>query len=298
MVMRDVGTRTVLRDMAASTEWGGQGFVAAAPGASATVQIRGAGAPRCAVAILSASIPEDRITVELAPQGVSGTLTVELVQGGTTHTVFSDTRGGGVHNISFNIPNLPTGEFSQVRATWQAGGQNPSAIYNYHIKVLGMYRHTQYNSPHENNCSGDPSPVTIYAINNNSCVQTPNATMRGGFIDRVLNPTYGTGSGHSINYGDVGKEFFCSPRPYPTARRDIVISGSMGTLSNSTVAVHPDSGAHEPNAQLYIHGVGVKSVTDTCGVCGAARIDHYTTNMACIGIGDLLPERAMTIRIY
>ena len=261
---------------------------------SATATLQAAPQPPT-VAVLSASIPDDRIRVVLAPEGVYGTLTVELL-GGTNYTVFQGGRSGGTYDISFNIPNLPAGEFTQVRATWAVDGA-PDATREYHFRVMGSYRHTQYNTPAEGNCIGAPSSVTVY---NNSCAATPNASMKSGFIDRVLNLMSGTGSGHSLDYGDVRQEFYCTPRPYPTARRDQTISGSMGPVNDSTVAVHSSSPMHEPGAQIYIHGVGVKTVTDTCGVAcqGVNRIDHYTTNTACSGITDLLPEPAMTIRLY
>jgi hypothetical protein len=191
---------------------------------------------------------------------------------------------------------LPAAEFTQVKATWDVDG-TPQDTYQYHFKVMGAYRHTQYNTPDEHGCTGSSIPVNVY---NDSCVLTPNATMKSGFADRVLNGMSGTGSGYPINYGVVKQEFYCQPNPYPSARRDQTVTGSMGPVNNSTVAVHTLSGMHDANAQLYIHGVGVKTVTDTCGVAcqGVNKIDHYTTNTACSGIGDLLPAPAMVIRLY
>jgi len=248
-----------------------------------------------AVAILSASIPGDRIRVVLSPAGMSGTLTVQLL-GGTTHTVYQGGASGGMHDLSFNIPGLPTAEFTQLRATWVAGGQAPSVTYGYHIQELGNYRHTQYNTPAETRCTGSQSPVTVY---NNSCVATPGATMKGDFISQVLHPDWGTGSGHSLSYGDILREAWCTLRAYPTARRDQTITGAMGPVNNSTVAVCPMHGElHAPGRQVYIDGRGVKTVTDDCAACcqgTATKIDHYTTDTACYVYS--LPD-AKTVNLY
>jgi len=271
-----------------SRGWGGQGFMPA-PGASATanatVQIRGAGAPRCAVAILSASIPEDRITVELAPQGVSGTLTVELVQGGTTHTVFSDTRGGGVHNISFNIPNLPTGEFSQVRATWRAGGQNPSAIFNYHIKVLGDYEQTQYNTPNETACSGVSHEFTYitertcWAIN---CTSAGVGTSTGKSDWLAETSENGTGLHSTLEY--IWTEGQCPSRaPYRRVPGPCPACGGE-LIAHQHVARKPGHPDLSCGDTVYIHGVGVRTVKDS-GSSGLGfpmnRLGHYIGVTGC-----------------
>ncbi|MFB3777290.1 MAG: hypothetical protein ACE141_06750 [Bryobacteraceae bacterium] len=250
-------------------------------------------APPPTVQVTSASIPDDRITVVLAPVGVSGTLTVQVL-GGTTHTVYQGSKSAGTHYISFDIPNLPVAEFTQVKATWAVEGA-PEGTRSYHFKVLGTYHHTRYNSPAESSCTGAQSAVRVY---NNSCVTTPAATMKSDFIFRVLDEDSGTGSGHSISYGDVLREAYCSPRDYPTARRNQTITGTLGPVSNSTVAACYQSELYSSGTQVYVHGVGVKTVTDRCPACcrDVTHLDHYTTSTACSGITSL-PD-AVTIRLY
>jgi len=246
------------------------------------------------VDVTYASIPDDEITVVLRPNGGSGTLTVQAL-GGSTHAIFQGVKSGGTHNISFNIPDLPNGqEFTQVRATWTPTGGSPQDTHSYHFKSLGTYTHTRYNSPAENKCSGNPSPLTVY---NDSCVTTPNAVMKSGFISQVLHPDYGTGSGHSMGYQDVLREALCSPRAYPTARRDQTIIGTKGPVDDTTVAVcYQNQELYVTGRQLYIHGLGVKTVTDRCpACCGVNKINNYTTDTECF-VGSL-PD-AKTIILY
>jgi len=249
--------------------------------------------PQCTVS--SASIPSDQISVTLGPPGLSGTLTVELL-GGASHTLYQGTRPAGSHNISFNVPNLPGGqEFTHVRATWSVRGSQAQDTHAYHFKVLGVYTHTQYNTPQEDECGGIPTPITVY---DNSCVITPNAQMLDGFIFRVLNLIGGTGSGHSRDYGLIKHEFYCASPQNQAARRNQTLTGAYGPVGNTTIAVCPGSSDLDVSGrQVYIHGQGVKTVTDLCPrCCTGTKIDNYTTSTACSGIGSL-PD-AMTIILY
>jgi hypothetical protein len=128
-------------------------------------------------------------------------------------------------------------------------------------------------------------------------------TMLSGFVFRVNDPATGTGSGHSISFGDVQPEQFCpgrtsSPNPY---RRNATIRGTLGALSNSTVAAcQGNTDLYVSGARVYLHGIGVKTVTDRCPACcnDVTHLDNFTTDTSCTGIGDLTATPVLTIRLY
>ncbi len=242
------------------------------------------------VQINSAAMESDQISIELAPTGTSGDLTLQLTgPNNASHTVRTvPTAGAGVRNESFDIPNLPNGEFDNIRATWRVGSVDIIGNFPFHIKVLGMFRHSQYNIPHEDQCGGNP--VAAY-ITNAACVFTP-TTLRQTFLSQVnLN-----GSGVSMAHGNLVREAFCLRRPGAPANANgrsfrgvAAFSGTCGgALNNSTVARCDTNADLGCNVRLFINTVGIKTVTDRCpACCGHNQLDNFTTNGACAGIADL-----------
>jgi hypothetical protein len=154
---------------------------------------------------------------------------------------------------------------------------------------------TQYNTPAESNCTGGPQQITIW---NNSCQGTA-GTVRSGFDFRVTNPLGGTGSGHSINFGDVQEEASCPGRQAGDLRGFVTIRGSLGPVNDSTVAVCRTGPLFIAGLRLFIVGEGVKTVTDSCPACcndpGMAHLDNYTTNTACAGVPSLPDAKTIVI---
>jgi hypothetical protein len=244
------------------------------------------------VTINSADITTDKISVALN-SALSGQLTVALIGASASATVFQANASSGTANYSFNLSSLPAQEFTSVKATWTLNGIAYSASFAYHIRVNGLTSLTQYNTPHENTCSGNLQADTVY---NNSCVVT-NTSLISGFIFRVTNLSGGTGSGVSNHYGSVYQESYCSGHSSTSLRSFQTITGTLGPLGSTTLATcrtGPDAIA---GAQIYIQGVGVKTVTDYCkACCGAAHYDNYSTSGQCSGLGSL--PSAITVRIY
>jgi len=252
--------------------------------------------PQPTVSISSASIPDDRITVELAPSGIWGTLMVQLF-GGTTHTVYQSTEAGGTHNISFNIPNLPNSEFTGIQATWWAEGQSPSATYSYHFKVLGDYTHSQYNSPDEQRCSGTAQQFTY--VTNMTCLAidcgaatTQNANGRSQWLSEVNE----NGSGLHTTLGIVSRESQCTARaPYRNTGQPCPSCG--GTLTPYQGVARNASNQDLPcNATVYVHGVGLRTVKDTGGGLVLTQLDHYIGVSGCDEASNYPPSK--TIRLY
>jgi hypothetical protein len=146
----------------------------------------------------SADVTTDKISVTLNTAG-SGELTVALVSGSGSTSVYQGNASSGTANYSFNLSSLPAQEFTSVQATWTVNGVEYTGSLSYHIRVNGMTTLTQYNTPHENQCSGSPQADTVY---NNSCAVT-NTSLVSGFIFRVTNLAGGTGSAVSGHGEDL-----------------------------------------------------------------------------------------------
>jgi hypothetical protein len=244
-----------------------------------------------------ASVPNDRITVELAPAGLSGTLTVQLV-GATTHTVYQGTKSAGTHDISFNIPNLPTAEFTEVRATWTAGGQAPYSTYGHHFKVLGDYSNTRYNTPTESFCSG--SPVTVEYVTG-SCASADNCTFTAfQGKSQWWNEVYQNGSGfsQSAGIGTVSREWFCSGPERKVRRVPAPCSQCGSTLVvGATVARNVNNADLPCGAELYVHQVGIVTVADAGGGLSMTQLDHYAGFTGCDQNAGSIGTRKV-IRLY
>ena len=225
------------------------------------------------------------IVVTLQPTSVFGTLVVSLV-GSPAHTVSTRTATGGTHTISLGIGSVPTGNYTGVRATWTVGTNTPNDTLAYGFQVLGNYRHSRYNSPSEASCIG--APRSSY-VTNNQCTYT-DTTLKSDFADKVnLN-----GSGYSINHGTVAPEDWCldnAEHPVDADERSFrsghTVVGFCGSVGNTTVAIRPGHSYLSCGDSVYIVGVGVKTVTDSCPGCSPAQLDNYTTATACHGIPDL-----------
>ena len=255
---------------------------------------------RPTVKVDSANIVRDEIFVTMRPFTASGTLVVELV-GSRTHRISTTAESGGTRRISFNAASLPTGAYTGVRATWTVGTNKPNDTKAYSFEVLGIYRHSQYNTPTESACIGGQSPAYIARIvshdpkTNEANCSFPPTTMKSDFVYQAnLN-----GSGISLNHGTVEYEVTCRGKSnFPpdgsdkTFRGHSSVRSHCGTeLGNNTIAVNLEGTDLACGDRLYILDVGVKTVTDRCPGCTATQIDNYTTTPACrkgdvLGLGD------------
>jgi len=184
-------------------------------------------------------------------------------------------------NGDYEIPLDPeleklwnAGAYVEVSATWR----NKSARKDLNFTVLGPYRHSQYNTPDENKCSGDrTASVPLFTA---SC-RAFNGPFKPIFRDEVLE----NGSGFSIGFGDVQKEAFCPGRPPGSFRANTQIKGAYGSVNNSTVAFKFDQFIRSDNVgkldKILIVGVGVKTVTDECPGCALKQFDNYSTVREC-----------------
>ena len=122
--------------------------------------------------------------------------------------------------------------------------------------------------------------------------------MLNNFVFRVADPTTGTGSGHSTSYQDVQSEALCVKNIETAFRGHATITGALGPLNNSTVAVTQKSELYAAGTRVFIVGEGVKTMTDRCGngCPDLNHLDNYNTSTQCSGLGSL--PSALTIRLY
>jgi hypothetical protein len=249
------------------------------------------------VEITVADITMDRIVVVLTPDSDSGQLVLTLI-GDRNATLFDGVQAGGTHEFQFNPDTLREGQYTQVEAVWTVNGTPARGVRDVSFRVLGTYRHSQYNVPSEATCGGNPARAFI---TDSSCNFTE-TTLLHRFIQQVnLN-----GSGHSINFGDLGREFFCVGQPgapggsnQRSYRQQTISPTCAGAaLDNTTVARRPGHPFLDCGDQVLIRtgGTGtIKTVTDLCPGCPNNQLDNFTTDTACSGIADL--GRFVTIRL-
>jgi hypothetical protein len=243
------------------------------------------------IAITIADIRTDRIEVVLPASG-SGELVLTLM-GDMNVPLFDGIKSDGMYTFSFMPRTLPEGQFTKVQAAWTVNGSTRTASRDVHFRVLGSYRHSQYNVPDESTCD---ALTSLGYITTSSCV-FKSAQLRSMFISQAnLN-----GSGHSINFGDIKREAFCiapSHHPPPGAANRSFRPGAVTptcsgqSLNDSTVARRPGHPLLDCGDQILIVGLGtgvgkIKTVTDLCPACPENQLDNFTTKKACSKIGDL-----------
>src|SRR5581483_11481999 len=156
------------------------------------------------VEVLTADIVSDTIQVKLSgSNAIAGTLNVVLQRSpsGSVTLASESNRQPGTYTYHFGRTSLTAGDYTTVTATWTIPSGPVSGSKSVAFKVLGTYRHSQYNTVQESQCTG--AAAAAY-ITNNSCAFDPE-TLRSDFISQTnLN-----GSGQSINFGLVLKEAFC-----------------------------------------------------------------------------------------
>jgi hypothetical protein len=239
------------------------------------------------VEITFADVTQDRICVVLRPTGPTGTLTLQLLTP-DQHTIRTITRPSGICYETFDIPNPPSAEYSYLKAIWSVPTGSPTALFPYHIKALGLYWHSRYAIPDENECSGNSQ--TIYFTGPGNCTNIPTCNYqqssgKSEWLTRV--DINGTGLSSTIGY--LTKERHCNQVPWPRFRARNIASGCPACASpydnlalDGTVAVnesHPDLVCGD---RIFIHQIGERIITDTGNLpLGNIQVDHYSGVQGC-----------------
>jgi hypothetical protein len=251
--------------------------------------------PRNTTNVISAQVttvdlPSDTVTVSLSgPSGSSGQLVVTWNGPGGNAQIANVAKGVGTYTFNPTLTNLVSGQYTGVTATWTVNGKPATGSKTYNFNVLGAYRHSQYNTPAESQCSGGTSGAYL--------TTGPSSCPWSGvnLVTQFISQAWINGSGSTNQYGLI-QEYLagCSPpqggfQNYFRRVSQIAPGCSNDSLNNTTVAVDIFSSGHplQCNDQVLIVGLGggsgtVKSVSDSCPSCtGLLQIDDFNASSAC-----------------
>jgi len=230
--------------------------------------------------VTSADVCEDKIHVDLEPTGLTGPLKLELTGPGGSHTIREVTRSSGSYDETFDVPNLSVGEYTQVKATWTIEERACPDQYVYHIKVLGGYNHTCYNTPDESGCSGSSEwySYTIGSCTTTACTWT-NAQGKSEWLDEIEE----NGSGKDVSGNIYSLDHYCRGNDYsPKLRKTGAPCAQCGgTVSVGDVAVAPSHPDLHCGDTICVYGHGTHTVVDNGGGVPEGELDHYTGVSAC-----------------
>jgi hypothetical protein len=189
----------------------------------------------------------------------------------------------GTYTMSFRPNDIPEGSYTQVRAVWTPG-VTVSNTRPVQFRALGLYRHSQYNTPHESACTGGPTSAFFEFAPQGGC-----AFWLGSLKSDFANQVRLNGSGLGEQQGPLQLPWGCLPFGEYSFRPVSQISGSHGPVNTSTVAVRPGHPHLTWGNRVLIVGVGIKTITDTCPACSETQLDNYSASVACSSnaVGDL-----------
>ena len=293
--------------------------------------------------IASADITNDRIHVDLEPANLTGTFTLSLFRPANqiqtqasrfTHQIRQEEKASGGYDESFNITALPTEQqLTQVIATWVVNGVTASDEHDYHIQVLGLYFHTFYNTPDEDEARCRDQGVRDFTwsrsthqggvgCNNTDCVSS---TSEGQF--RWLFEIDENGSGIDSNDDIFSRESWCNRnleaddparielrrtrQTCPTCvTRDAqnVIIDMAPLIAGQDVAINAEHDLLGCDDRVFVHGLrnpnsaanapgGIYTVRDNGGILANNQLDHYHGISACNVVPDTR-RNLMAIKLF
>jgi hypothetical protein len=259
------------------------------------------------VSVNTANLWNNQVSVTLSgSNSQTGPLTISLIGSSSTYSFQYGTSavGPGTYNVTMNRPSIPADTYSYIQAVWKAPTADNGAL-KIRWNVLGIIRHSQYNTPYESSCTSSVSPAWI--INKSTCMFTP-ISIKSDFTSQV----YINGTGVSTSYGILkytpGIKNECS---YPSGSDDsntfLQVSSITGScnkvLDDTSVATNPN-----PTTDVTKFGCGdnlslitsansqqaMKYPEDLCPACNKGfngtngHIDDYSISQACSGhlVGD------------
>jgi len=239
------------------------------------------------VEVLSGLISTQTVTMNLKPNGLSGNLKITCSSETNPFTVYENEQVGSDNkiDIKIDIDSIPEGLYDGFLCEWLEGGCSSYKASKF--RALGLYRHSQYNTPNEASCDGDP--VNVY-ITDSKCKFVA-STLKANFVKKVIL----NGSGVSINHGNIQIEVFCLTNANAPADatgksyrgNTAVINGHCGAVNATTVAINKNHPYLKCSDSVYISTIGKKTVTDWGGQVANDQLDNFTLNNACAGILDL-----------
>ena len=160
------------------------------------------------VQVSSVDLPSDQVKVTLnGPSGTSGQLLVNWQGPSGNAEIENATQSVGSYTFNPPLGNLVAGQYSGVTAQWTANGATATGSYTKNFDVLGVYRHSQYNTPTESSCIGSGG-TAIKSSGPSACTYS-NITLKSDFISQ----SWLNGSGITISYGPEQNEAICAHPP-------------------------------------------------------------------------------------
>jgi len=257
--------------------------------------------------VTSADLEDDEILVNLIPADLTGGFKLEL-DDPDNHTIREEgSRASGNHTDTFDIPNLAEGEYEKVKGKWTIEGSTSTGECDYHIQVLGIYRHSVYHIANEA-CYSGSNENFCYTEGDCTNVDCDNWTTTGSGFASFLSDVYtNSGSGLSNSLGYITREWTCPLPPGCTGKRirDLTITGGCPKCSSpndymtvdGTVAINADNDDLDCGDNVYVHTLGTVTVTDHGSGVGLEQLDHYVGVEVCDQIY-VDKGNFMTIKIF
>jgi len=248
------------------------------------------------VRVTAANLWQNCIKVSLqGSAGLSGVLKVTL-NGESQPFTFQYGNapvGPGTYTIQINRPTIPPDLYTSITAEWDVTGDAPpSGSMKIKWKILGVVRHSQYNTSVEASCPNVPEVAWI--INPTTCAFT-----QISLYHEFIYMTHLNGTGRSREWGllhySKGESNQCTYPPgasdYNSFAQVDRVTGACGiSLDDSTVATRPNpmgSGIYGCRDNLPIvtadnQQQALKYVEDYCPDCNKdcfgtnGHIDDYT----------------------
>lgn len=265
------------------------------------------------VTITGADLVSNTVTVQLSgPADSTGVLTVNADGASGEYPAQTQTTpvGPGTYTLKFDRPNMSIDTYASVTATWAVSPKSVTTTYALKDDwtVVGLVRHSQYNTPYEYQCAGAPAPAWIF---NSSTCQFTKVTLNGKFMRQVyingtgMSQEYGLLKYNNPNNGLCGSQYPRGATAHNTFREISAVSGACGTVltGGQSVATYPSPNTHSTyscgDTVLLSTSANtneaVKEADDYCPACskdfrGAqGHIDDYSSVQACTGagVGDL-----------
>jgi hypothetical protein len=260
------------------------------------------------VQITSADLESNQVHVTLSgPSDTSGTL--EVIAIGVNNQPQITYQGGaaigpGSYTVPLNRPSMPADTYSSVKALWNYYAIPATNTFNLSRNwlVLGLVRHSQYNTPYETACTGSPQAAWTF---NSSCTFTQ-TSLKSDFVSQ----TFINGTGASQSHGILKYSTSCTDYPSGANSQNsfLAVSSVTGACNTTmsggvSVATYPSPNVGNPfgcgdNILLVTSSnsnEAVKDAADYCPACSSGfngtngHIDDYSSSQACSGsgVGDL-----------
>lgn len=246
---------------------------------------------------------------------VAGTVTLEFVS--TTGTKFVQTgdtylQPGSHQHVTINRPAMPQGTYNKVNVLWKTLAYRRDGTVVEHtvqdvftppsaIKVLGLTRYSQYNTPAESQCTS--ATEEQWVVDSLTSCNFTSVQLKSDFVSQVkangtgVSAAYGvvkSGAATSLKKSCAGKFPDGANIGNSVVQVPSVTGACNKTLvANSSIAMYSDAAWKCNNKYMLVKpsnvNQGARTNADKCPGCSDGHIDNYSEAQACSAhdVGDL-----------